>query len=71
MITDFNARQVYVEYLIDDEGQRTVLVVETHLQFDQAEPDFEPDKLRALIENLNEHRKSLDYIDAIRLVRVI
>ena len=71
MITDPNARTVYVEYVTDGFGRRTVLVVETHLQLDEAELDFEPDKVRAICDNLDKHRASLPYINAIRLIRVI
>ncbi|MEH2480167.1 hypothetical protein V1282_003524 [Nitrobacteraceae bacterium AZCC 2146] len=71
MITDFNAKTVYVEYLLDATGQKTTLVVETRLQLDQAEPDYEPDKVQALCDNLNRHREQNSYIDLIRLIRRI
>lgn len=69
MITDKNARLVYIEYMLDESSKRVVLVVETDLQLDPAEPDFEANKVGALCNDLDKHRKETSHIDAIRLVR--
>jgi hypothetical protein len=69
MITDRNALTVWVEYVFDKSGKKTILVVETNLQLDPSEVDFEPDQVEALCENLQQHRESVGYVDAIRLVR--
>jgi hypothetical protein len=69
MITDRNALSVRVEYVFDRTGKKTVLVVETDLQLDLAEIDFEPEQVAALCTDLEAHRQSIAYVDAVRLVR--
>jgi hypothetical protein len=69
MITDRNALSVDVEYVIDANGTKTVLVVETDLQLDPPEIDFDKGAVDALCSELERHRASNPYIDAIRLVR--
>ena len=69
MITDRNVITVWVEYVLDQAGKRTILVVETNLQLDQAEIDFEPEHVKALCEDLEQHRKAIGYVDEVRLVR--
>ena len=69
MITDRNALSVDVEYVIDANGTRTVLVVETDLQLDPPEVDFDRSAVDALCSDLERHRASNPYIDAVRLVR--
>jgi hypothetical protein len=69
MITDRNARSVRVEYVFDRTSKKTVLVVETDLQLDPAEIDFEPEQVAALCTDLERHRQSIAYVDAVRLVR--
>jgi hypothetical protein len=69
VITDRNARSVWVEYVFDQTGKKTVLVVETDLQLDPAEVDFEPEHVEALCKDLEQHRRSIAYFDAVRLVR--
>ncbi|WFU36489.1 hypothetical protein QA635_19555 [Bradyrhizobium brasilense] len=69
MITDRNALSVDVEYVIDANGAKTVLVVETNLQLDPPEIDFDKAAVDALCSDLERHRASNPYIDAIRLVR--
>jgi hypothetical protein len=69
MITNRNARSGWVEYVFDKTGKRTVLVVETDLKLDPAEIDFEPEQVEALCKDLEQHRQTIAYLDAIRLVR--
>lgn len=69
MITDRNARKVWVEYTLDQAGKRTILVVETNLQLDSAEIDFEPEQVDALCKDLEQHRQNTGYLDEVRLVR--
>lgn len=69
MITDRNALSVDVEYVIDANGSKTVLVVETDLQLDPPEIDFDKAAVDALRSDLERHRASNPYIAAIRLVR--
>ena len=69
MITDRNAITVWVEYVLDQAGKRTILVVETNLQLDPAEVDFEPEQVEALCKDLEQHRKTIGYVDEVRLVR--
>lgn len=69
MITDRNALSVDVEYVIDANGTKTVLVVKTDLQLDPPELDFDEAAVDALCSDLERHRASNPYIDAIRLVR--
>jgi hypothetical protein len=69
MMTDPNARSVWVEYVFDKTGKTTVLVGETDLQLDPAEIDFEPERVEALCNDLEQHRQSAGYLDVIRLVR--
>jgi hypothetical protein len=69
MITDRNARSVWVEYVFDQTGKKTALVVEADLQLDPAEADFEPERVEALCKDLEQHRRSIAYVDAVRLVR--
>ncbi|MGY4173984.1 hypothetical protein ACVIM8_008057 [Bradyrhizobium sp. USDA 4529] len=69
MITDRNALSVDVEYVIDANGTKTVLVVETDLQLDPPEIDFDKAAVDALCADLERHRTSNPYIDAVRLVR--
>lgn len=69
MITDRNAATVRVEYVLDQAGKRTVLIVETCLQLDPAEIDFEPGQVEALCQDLEQHRKTMGYIDEVRLMR--
>lgn len=69
MITDRNALSVDVEYVIDANGTKTVLVVETDLQLDPSEINFDKAAVDALCYDLKRHRASNPYIDALRLVR--
>jgi len=69
MISDRNALSVAVEYVIDANGTKTVLVVETNLQLDPPEIDFDKAAVSALCFDLERHRTSNPYIGAIRLVR--
>ncbi|WGR74569.1 MULTISPECIES: hypothetical protein [unclassified Bradyrhizobium] len=69
MITDRNALSVDVEYVIDANGTKKVLVVETDLQLDPPEIDFDKAAVDALCSDLERHRASNPYIDAVRLVR--
>ncbi|MEH2513593.1 hypothetical protein V1291_004947 [Nitrobacteraceae bacterium AZCC 1564] len=69
VITDRNARSVSVEYVIDATGRNTVLVVETDLQLDEIETDFDRAAVDALCRDLAQHRAENPYLDAIRLVR--
>ena len=69
MIADRNARSVWVEYVFDGTCKKTVLVVETDLQLDPAEIDFEPEQVEALCKDLEQHRQNIAYLDAVRLVR--
>jgi hypothetical protein len=69
MIADRNALSVDVEYVIDVNGTKTVLVVETDLQLDLPEIDFDKAAVDALCSDLERHRASNPYIDAVRLVR--
>lgn len=69
MITDRNVLSVNVEYVIDANGTKTVLVVETDLQLDPPEIDFDKAAVDALCSDLERHRASNPYIDAVRLVR--
>jgi hypothetical protein len=52
MITDRNARSVRVEYIFDAASKKTLLVVETDLQLDPAEIDFEAAQVAALCADL-------------------
>ncbi|QPF87294.1 hypothetical protein IC762_13805 [Bradyrhizobium genosp. L] len=67
MITDRNALSADVEYIIDANGTKTVLVVETPLQLDPPEIDFDKAAVDALRSDLEQHRASNPYIDAVRL----
>jgi hypothetical protein len=69
MITDRNARSVSIEYFFDETGKKTVLIVETDLQLDPLEIDFQPEQVEALCRDLEQHRQSTTYVDAVRLVR--
>jgi hypothetical protein len=69
MITDRNALSVDVEYIVDANGRKTVLVVETDFQLDPREIDFDKTVVDALCFDLERHRASNPYIDAVRLVR--
>jgi hypothetical protein len=69
MITDPHARSWYVEIIVEPPDRRAVLVVETYLQLDQAEPDFETEKVDALCSNLDMHCRENPYLHSIRLVR--
>ncbi len=69
MITDRNALSVEVEYVIDGNDTKIVLVVETNLQLDPPEVDFDKAAVNALCSDLERHRSSNPYIDAVRLVR--
>jgi hypothetical protein len=69
MITDRNALSVDVEYVIDANGTKTVLVVWTDLQLDPLEIDFGKAAVDALCSDLERHRASILYSDAVRLVR--
>jgi hypothetical protein len=69
VITNRNALTVRVEYVLGHSGKRTVLVVETNLQLDQAEIDFEQEQVEALCKDLEQHRKAIGYVDEVRLVR--
>jgi hypothetical protein len=69
MITDRNALSVNIEYVIDGNGTKTVLVVETDLQLDPPEIDFDKAAVDALCSDLERHLASNSYIDAVRLVR--
>jgi hypothetical protein len=69
MINDRNAITVWVEYVLDQAGKRTILVVETNLQLDPVEVDFEPEQVEALCKDLEQHRKTIGYVDEVRLVR--
>ena len=69
MITNRNALSVEVEYVIDANGTKTVLVVETDLQLDPPEVDFDKAAVETLCSDLERHRASNSYIDAVRLVR--
>ena len=69
MITDRHVLSVDVEYVIDRNGKKTVLVVETDLQLDPPEIDFDKAAVDALCSDLERHRASNSYIDAVRLVR--
>ncbi|UFX47399.1 hypothetical protein HAP47_0012310 [Bradyrhizobium sp. 41S5] len=55
--------------MLDETGKTIVLVVETDLQLDPAEIDFEPAKVDALCKNLEQHRKDTKYVDVVRLMR--
>lgn len=66
MITDRNALTVWVEYVLDQAGKRIILVVETSLQLDPAEIDFEPEHVEALCKDLEQHRKTIGYVDEVR-----
>ncbi|MGJ4939134.1 hypothetical protein ACQR1W_01055 [Bradyrhizobium sp. HKCCYLS1011] len=68
MITDRNALSVDVEYVIDANGTKMILVVETDLQLDPPEIDFDKAAVDALCSDLERHRASKSY-DAVRLVR--
>lgn len=52
MITDRNALSGDVEYVIDANGTKTVLVVETDLQLDPPEIDFDRAAVDALCSDL-------------------
>jgi hypothetical protein len=69
MITDRNPLSVDIEYVINANGAKTALVVETDLQLDPPEIDFDKAAVDALCSDLERHRASNPYIDAIRLVR--
>lgn len=69
MITDRNALSVDVEYVIEANGKKAVLVVEINLQLDPTEIDFEKAAVDALCSELERHRTSTLSIDAVRLVR--
>jgi hypothetical protein len=69
MITDRHALTVEVEYVIDANGTKTILLVETDLQLDPAEVDFDKAAVDALCTDLERHRTSNPYIDAVRLIR--
>jgi hypothetical protein len=69
MITDRNALSGDVEYVIGANGTKTVLVVETDLQLDPSEIDFDNAAVDALCSDLERHGASKPYIDAVRLVR--
>jgi hypothetical protein len=69
MISDRNALSVEIEYVIDATGTKTVLVVETTLQLDPPEVDFDRAAVDALCSDLERHRASNPYIDTVRLVR--
>ena len=56
MITDQNALSVDVEYVIDANETKTVLVVGTDLQLDPAEIDFDKAAVDALCFDLERHR---------------
>ena len=60
---------VWVEYTLDQSGKRTTLVVETDLQLDPAEIDFDPEQVERLCKDLEQHRRSIGYVDEVRLVR--
>jgi hypothetical protein len=70
VITDGNAGGVTVEYLIDASGKKTVLVVETHLELDPIETDFDQAAVDALCRDLEQHRAENPYLDAIRQVEL-
>ena len=69
MITDQNALSVDVEHVIDANGTKMVLVVETNLQLDPSEIDYDKAAVDALCSDLDRHRASNHYIAAVRLVR--
>jgi hypothetical protein len=69
VITDRNALAVWVEYALDQAGKRTILIVETNLQLDPAEIDFQPEQVEALCKDLKQHRQAIGYVDEVRLVR--
>jgi hypothetical protein len=62
VITDRNTLSVDVEYVIDANGTKTVLVVETDLQLDPPEINFDKAAVDALCSDLERHRASNPYV---------
>lgn len=69
MISHPNAKAIWVEVEVDTSGPKNVLMVATDLELDQAEPDYDAAKIRALIVDLDHHRKANPYLGAVRIVR--
>ena len=68
-ISNPNAKAFWIEVDVDASGSKTILVVATDLELDQAEPGYDAAKVHALIDDVNRHRSANRYLDAVRLVR--
>lgn len=68
-ISSKDAKGFWVEFEVDANGGRAVLMVQTDLELDQKENGYDAAKVEALIDDISRHLAANPYLSSARLVR--